>query len=451
MTESVISNLTCHCFTGCEYDAEKIGRLISSTGVLSCVHPGDRVFVKPNWVQERHLRRDEWVQMITHPSVITAVIDILVENMAGSGTIIVGDSPMTPANFDEIVALMPVEEWRRKCEEGGISFSLVDMRNERWNVSGDGIILSSVELPGDPSGKTLYNVEGDLSEFFTKETSLGGYYGASYDIEETNRAHDGQTNLYEMGGSVMEADIFVNLPKLKTHKKAGMTCCLKNLVGVSTNKNLLTHHTVGAPADGGDQFAENGMARKAEGVLTARAKSIANLARPIARVLVPLKWIAKKVWGDNRAVARNGSWFGNDTLWRTILDLNKILLYGNLDGTLSRSVRMGYVAIVDGIVAGEGEGPLEPDPVDAGVLLCGGNPVIVDMVASRIMGFDFQKIPSLAHAFKVERLPLVSGLPGDVMCSMDGRNPVSFNHISPVRRFTPPSGWVGHVELDSLD
>jgi len=73
------------------------------------------------------------------------------------------------------------------------------------------------------------------------------------------------------------------------------------------------------------------------------------------------------------------------------------------------------------------------------------------MVASRIMGFDFQKIPSLAHAFKVERLPLVSGLPGDVMCSMDGRNPVSFNHISPVRRFTPPSGWVGHVELDSLD
>jgi hypothetical protein len=34
----------------------------------------------------------------------------------------------------------------------------------------------------------------------------------------------------------------------------GMTCALKNLVGINANKNWLPHHTEGTPEQGGDQF-----------------------------------------------------------------------------------------------------------------------------------------------------------------------------------------------------
>ena len=52
----------------------------------------------------------------------------------------------------------------------------------------------------------------------------------------------------------MKCDLFVNLPKLKTHKKTGITCSLKNFVGINGDKNWLPHHTEGVPANGGDEF-----------------------------------------------------------------------------------------------------------------------------------------------------------------------------------------------------
>ncbi|WP_428378269.1 DUF362 domain-containing protein [Olsenella sp. Marseille-QA0557] len=442
----VLASTSCYCYTNQQYDIERLRAAIADSSVLDCVRPGDRVFIKPNWVQERHQTRDEWEQMITHPAVITATLDLVVERLQGNGSIILGDSPMTPADFSKIIELMPLERWRKHCEENGVAFSLVDMRNERWNTSKDGVILESFQLPGDPDGKILYNLEDRLSEFHGKKVTPGGYYGASYDTAETNRAHDGINNLYEMGASVMLSDVFVNLPKLKTHKKAGMTCCLKNLVGVSTNKNLLPHHTAGTPEIGGDQFASSGASRKAEGAMTEKAKRLARSSRIAARLLVPMKWAAKKLMGDNRSVVRNGSWYGNDTIWRTILDLNKILFYGDTKGNIGEAVARRYVAIVDGVVAGEGEGPLEPDRVEAGILICGNNPVAIDVIASKLIGFDYEKVPSIAKAFDIQELPLIDGRANSLRCSINGGPYVEIGEVPAMFRFVPPSGWTGHIE-----
>lgn len=385
--------------------------------------------------------------MITHPTVITATLDLVVEKLEGDGAVIIGDSPMTPADFDKIIELMPLRQWRTRCEENGIAFTLVDMRNERWKTSKDGVILESAQLPGDPAGRIAYNLKGRLSEFYTKKITPGGYYGASYDTSETNRAHDGVNNVYEMGASVMLSDVFVNLPKLKTHKKAGMTCCLKNLVGISTNKNLLPHHTAGTPETGGDQFASSGASRKAEGAMTERAKRLASSSRIAAHLLVPLKWVTKKLMGDNRSVVRNGSWYGNDTIWRTILDLNKILFYGDTNGSVGNDVCRRYAAIVDGVIAGEGEGPLEPDRVDAGMIICGNNPVVTDAIASKLIGLDYEKVPTIARAFEIQELPLFDGGVKSLKCSIDGRPCVGIGEVPTMHRLIPPSGWVGHVEL----
>src|SRR5262249_11358484 len=188
-------------------------------------------------------------------------------------------------------------------------------------------------LPGDPRGST----ECDLtlhSEFVDHRPGAAGYCGADYDRKETNLAHSDGHHRYKVSRTVIESDVFVNLPKLKTHKKAGITASLKNLVGINTYKNWLPHHTEGTPQNGGDQFPHKTVRTTAEGRALEGARRVLSSHTELGRLIGPLKSLGKLALGDTRNVIRNGSWYGNDTIWRMILDLNKILLYANPDGTL---------------------------------------------------------------------------------------------------------------------
>ncbi|WP_435011143.1 DUF362 domain-containing protein [Tundrisphaera lichenicola] len=56
------------------------------------------------------------------------------------------------------------------------------------------------------------------------------------------------------------------------------------------------------------------------------------------------------------------------------------------------------LAIVDGIVGMEGDGPIMGTPVASGVLVMGANLPAVDATAARLMGLDPRRIPYLAEA-----------------------------------------------------
>jgi uncharacterized protein (DUF362 family) len=60
-------------------------------------------------------------------------------------------------------------------------------------------------------------------------------------------------------------------------------------------------------------------------------------------------------------------------------------------------VRPG-LAIVDGVVGMEGDGPIMGRPKPAGLLVMGRNPVAVDATCARLMGFDPRRIDYLAVA-----------------------------------------------------
>jgi uncharacterized protein (DUF362 family) len=57
-----------------------------------------------------------------------------------------------------------------------------------------------------------------------------------------------------------------------------------------------------------------------------------------------------------------------------------------------------HLAIVDGIVGMEGDGPIMGNPVTANVLVMGRNLPAVDATCARIMGINPEKIPYLKHA-----------------------------------------------------
>jgi hypothetical protein len=342
----------------------------------------------------------------------------------------------------------PVKEWESDALKEGIRLTILDLRDEEWTDDGN-VVTERKNLPGDPLGSTEVNLKGEASEFFGHRPA-NGYFGADSDIKETNAAHDGTNNLYRISRTVAGCDVFINIPKLKTHKKAGITCNLKNLVGINTYRNFLPHSSIGTIKDGGDQFpvktASTGIESKLMPFIHQKILKYPGLAK----LFSPFIGLGKRVFGDNTKTIRGGSWYGNDTIWRMILDINKVLFYSDAqgrmkEGTIDKAKR--YISVVDGIIAGEGEGPKMPDAVRMGYLICGTNPVAVDSVCAVLMGFDPMKIPSLKNAFSVSKYKL-TGFGYDDIRLVFGGKIFEMEGIPPalVKKLKPHRGWTGHLE-----
>lgn len=414
------------------------------------IKPGDKVVIKPNWVMESHKhKKNEWDYVITNPAVITAVLQKVLKRLSGKGRVSIVDGPMTEATFDKLMSHYPVEFWQHLADKDGVALEIIDLRDYEW-VTKNGVVIERKSLPGDPRGKVLVDLSGESSEFYGHIKSQRGYYGADYDRAETNHAHDGHHNLYSVSRTVIESDVFINIPKLKTHAKAGITCCLKNLVGINTYKNFLPHHSEGTPDKGGDQFPTDTLRASLEGPLVSFIKQHVLKNKYFARMLYPFKTLALRVFGDSRNVVRNGSWHGNDTLWRMILDLNKVLLYANSDGTMHADPQTRskhYIGVVDAVLAGEGDGPLSPDPVEMGYLVCGTNPVAIDAVCAELMGFEPRKIRSIDKAFKIKQFPLCAYLFEQIRVQLNGMEYKLDDLASEsVFEFKPHFAWQGQIE-----
>lgn len=421
------------------------------------VRPGDHVVLKPNWISESHkFRSDEWDSVITHPSIITVVLEHVLRCLEGRGSVVITDGPQTDSSWAGIMARMDSRRWESMGAAVGVPVTILDLRDDEWIMGAggrDGAVVERRKLPGDPRGSTVCDLR-DASEFVGHTKTPWGYYGADYDTGDTNRAHSGGSHRYKVSQTIVRADVFINLPKLKTHKKAGITCCLKNLVGINTYKNWLPHYTLGTPAQGGDQYATSTVKQQFETAILRQVKAVISRAPMFARMFGGAKQAGKHVFGDTKHVVRSGNWHGNDTVWRMILDLNKILAYANYDGTLRTeepASRKRYLAIVDGVVAGEGDGPEAPDRREAGVLLCGTDPVAVDAVCATLMGFDWKRIPSIANAFRIRRYRLTETTPDSIeVASTSTRWTGLLAGLEPTSpAFAPHFGWRGRIEATS--
>lgn len=411
------------------------------------IQPGERVVLKPNMIRQSHEFRPDWDYVITHGSVIRAVAEYVAVALQGRGTIIITDGPQTDSDYDRIRALMALDsiaEYLRSAY--GVSVEVFDLRRERW-VERDGIYTERTPLPGDPRGYTRVDLR-DRSRFAGAPPRR--LYGAYYDIEETNHHHSGGRHEYMFSSSVLAADVFINLPKLKSHKKCGVTLNLKNLVGCNGDKNWLPHYALGSPQEGGDQFPDRGFKHAVERTLVGFAKRrLLEGSGPWILLARRLKRLAYRLFGQTHQVVRSGNWWGNDTIWRMILDLNAILLYADRTGTVEPGRRRRFFSVVDGIRAGEGNGPMAPDPVDAGLIIAGADPLAVDVVAATIVGFDYQKILHLLRAFDDHPLPISRVTEAAVATvSSDPQLARSsfLRYPCEVYRFEPHFGWKGHIE-----
>lgn len=321
------------------------------------ITPGMTVFIKPNWVASRWREscphKDTLYSVITHPSLVEVIADYAAIALEGKGKIVIGDNPSIDADFDELMQILDIGHLKNKYS---VPCEILDLRplicTDLHNYGQQNKMATA---PGDPLGQETINL-GHQSLLYHVNPLL--FHGIFNQRKDTVKAHTKDTQLYGFSKTIYDADVYISLPKMKTHHKVGVTLNLKGLVGAVTDKNHLVHWRVGFPAIGGDEY-------------------------PNFR-----SWLK----GQFSQVKERGAWNGNDTIWRMVVDL-----YHGME-----LKKRNYFTIVDGIIGGEGKGPFCVHAKNSGTLVGGESLLAVDIATVKLMGLNPFKIPYLNYFLENE-------------------------------------------------
>ena len=227
------------------------------------------------------------------------------------------------------------------------------------------------------------------------------------------------------------------------------------MIGITNEKRALPHHRQGSIDKGGDEYPPEISTKK-------RSHAYLNdifmrkqygkfgfmFIMPVLRFLynTAIKWWHGACQKDVHA---GGNWYGNDTIWRTTLDLNQIILYSTKNGFIDDMVQRKYLSVIDGIIGGDGDGPLHPAPKRCGVLLAGTNPVFTDAAAATIMGFDYKKMPTLINALNsaIFNDKLLTTKDVYTKSNLGDINNQSLASVNLNLKFLPSKGWKEYIEL----
>lgn len=406
------------------------------------ISPGDDIVIKPNFVRHYNIKKEFGTDvLITNGSLIRVIIDYTYIALKGKGSIIIADSPIQSADFNKILDMSGLNKIKQFYDiNSTLKLNLLDLRNS-FSYRKNGILITK-PLKGDPLGYSLIDLKedselNDISEDYSK------FRVTNYDKDEMVKFHNIVNHSYIISNTVLNADLIINLPKLKTHKKAGFTCALKNIVGVFS-KDSLPHHRTFSIKEGGDEYLYKDFRKRLLTILNEKSDKQKNkFLFKILRVMHDSIFLTNKFlkFKDNYF---EGSWYGNDTIPRTIADLNKILIYSDQSGILRNEPQRKMFILVDGIVAGEKEGPLKPMPKNFGVIIGGYNPLAIDLVCSKIIGYNYNKIPIFRYLmnnnkyslnFKLNDLKIISK-----KCTQFDQIYENYGND-----FIPPESWKGHT------
>jgi len=242
---------------------------------------------------------------------------------------------------------------------------------------------------------------GPLSELRTEQRIW-------YDAHNRPLLEYGEPSIgrYRIAPAVLNADVVICIPKAKVHCSGGITVAMKNMVGI-------------IPAWDGPY---------GDGVL----KDCAHTS------------------DVDQAAGRRGMYLDNDTIWRSMADLNRILLYADNQGTLQITPQRRYLAIVDAIVAAE-ESQYNPRPYPLNTVIVGTDPISVDAITARCMGFDPRALKSVVKAAARMELPLGTANPAKIKVQTSGQDTVSALYRQALTPELHIYSWQGHLEANDFD
>ncbi len=358
----------------------------------SLIQPGQTVVIKPNWVRDSNPLGYNTDSLITHSSLVYYVIRLLGTAMQGTGTVVIGDAPLQNCNWELLQKETRIQEVLAviKTEFPDLVCIVEDWRITKLSNAKDTGVIQKQKIQEDAWEKEYALVDLGTQSFLEEVSDKSTLFRVTkYKPSVLQKHHAKGKHEYLVTKRIEQADLIINMPKVKTHIKAGLTGALKNLVGINGHKEFLPHHRKGAPADGGDNYPHKSHIRALyEWLYDITWEHINTLPYIVRRVLFFVQNILWKmsIMVGNKDISA-GSWSGNDTVWRTTLDLNRIAYQNNTK----------VIHIADGIIAGEKEGPLEPSPKPLGLLFASSSAASLDATIATLFGYDLQKIPTVWH------------------------------------------------------
>ncbi|MEG2050938.1 MAG: DUF362 domain-containing protein [Oscillospiraceae bacterium] len=426
-----------------KYDKENFKKPIWNP-LKEIINKGDTVLIKPNLVMHRNYDPYGEECLYTNPSVLAAIIDYVLIALDNTGKIVVGDAPMQECDFETLINESGYNSLIEYYKNKGVNIELVDFRNVKTQVK-NGIYYKQENNSSD-NGKIV--ALGEFSSFSElSEERLDNLRITNYDPSILKEHHNINKHEYYVSKYVLDSDVIINMPKCKTHKKAGVTLSLKNFVGINANKEFLPHHTNGSKEEGGDAYlSKTSILKMANKLLDIKNRN--ENYKKYFKAKIAMFFYRACMFVNNKITHSEsffeGSWYGNDTIWRTLLDLNKIAFYADKEGNMCNQRQRNMLIVGDMIVAGEGNGPVSPSPKDVGIIGIANNPVCFDQTMSAIMGVDYSLLPTIYNARNYKGIYKIScEEEPNIISNTDLYNGKDVKEIlnDKVFQFKLPSGW----------
>ena len=350
------------------------------------IQPGMTVLLKPSFDVNPDSTDKRLYAAVTHPSILRAIIDYVHIALDGTGRIVVAfGTPSSLAGNDSLKALRLDSIQEYYFEKFQFEIELCNLRD---SVSGD----VPVGLGPD---SMLCN--------FTHADSLN----LEYDMQGIFSQSQGGNCEYSVSSEVLSSDVIISIPRMKVHDRSGIALGLQGLTDIISRES-----------------------RRMD----------------TAQIYDRLLTKAEK-WLRNRSLA--GLNFMEDYAWRIVADLARIVTFADDRGKIQSIPQRRFFSAIDGIIGGENNGPLEPDPRPCGCLIVGENLLAADMVATRLMGFDIKKLRQYDLVLQgkeefpsTDQIEIVADgekIPGLTFFDSKDRNPMF--------GFRPHPSWAGRIEV----
>ena len=276
-----------------------------------------KILLKPNWVLHSRKKSDD-LCMRTNDNFLLAVLEIILEKKPSK--IVIGDAPVQGCFWDKMITPAFYDKVSELGSRFSIPVEIKDFRRRIFNPSENNPISERAPI----SEYVIFDLgkESFLEPISSNKKNI--FRVTNYDPDRLAESHKLGMHKYCITKELFDVDVVISLPKIKTHQKTGMTGALKNLVGVNGDKDFLPHHRLGGDGFGGDCYPGKSYLRLwSELALDNANRNQGKFLYWFWIKLSSFLWRLKRGSNVHQVAA---SWYGNDTTWRMVMDLNKIAI-----------------------------------------------------------------------------------------------------------------------------
>jgi len=386
-----------------------------------------RILIKPNWIKHSVKKTDK-ICLCTHENFILETVKVILKNKPSS--IIIGDAPIQSCKWELLLSRNFYSTIERLSRLHSVPIVVKDYRMVTF----------------DPENNKLEKEKNSLDNYVLFDVGAKSYLEpitdnkkkfrvTCYDPELLAKYHNIGRHKYCIIKDIFDCDTIITLPKIKTHQKSGITNSLKILVGINGDKSYLPHHRMGPIEKGGDCYPGYSPLRDVSELFLDKAN--VNIGKKKYKLYNFISIILWKLSLPNQEQTLAAGWYGNDTIWRTVFDLNLIALFGKKDGTLSDKPQRIIYSLCDGIIGGQGDGPLNPIPLPLGIITLTNNAYLMDIIIGYIFRLSIDKIPLLREAQKLLNGCMYSIYLNGEQISIEEINNIALDVIM-------PRGWTNY-------